>query len=143
MPKKRGSYEDVVRMKRCFLSGSLPALSPQRSRSVEAVCIHLSQKIPNHGSIQQADGTKRYASRWSLILKKYRKIQARLMNSQLLLEKTGLTFFNINETTLQNWVRNIERTNQIKVLMQGREIPTDRQISATPLPPTRAPTILF
>lgn len=72
-----------------------PASCPSRSRVVEAICILLSEQHPGPSRTE-----KQYISRWRLILRDYNAIRQRLMNSEALLEGTGLVLFHINETTL-------------------------------------------
>ena len=131
--RKRGGYDGLVKMKRCFISGTSPALSPSKSRLVEAICIHLCQRITTPSSSILSDGTKQYNSRWKQILREYDAVRARLMNSQHVLDNIDITLYNINETTLRSWFKDKTRTNEIMTLMQGRHVPPQRNIAKEPL----------
>ena len=136
--KRRSGFIDVVRMSKSFISGTTPALHPAKSRLVEAILIHLCQQISSPGKRSRGDGNKpTYVSRWSLIIQEYKKLRARVLNSRELLDKTGITLYMINETTLRTWHQDKERTDQIKVLMQGLDVPVTARIAKDPLPAPR------
>jgi len=82
--RKREGHTSQTLMKRCFLAGSSPALSPSRHRIVEVICIHLCKSITNHTS-SRSDGSNRYDSRWKLIVQEYNYIRGRLFNSNRLI----------------------------------------------------------
>lgn len=87
---------------RCFLSGGSPALSPSKSRVVEAICIRLCDKHTQPRRSVES-GRRGYVSRWKLILEEYSKVQSRLFNSSTLMAETNLALYTINETTLRQW----------------------------------------
>ena len=126
-------------MKRSFPSGASPALYPSKSRLVEAICIHLCQKITDSYSLIRTDGTEQYISRWKTILEEYKSLRTRLFNSQRLLEQTDITLFNINETILTLRFKEKTRRDEIVTLMQGRPLPKDIVLAASKLPKVRNP----
>lgn len=80
-----------------------------------------------------------YTSRWKLILEEYNCVRARLLNSAALLEGTDLALFPINETTLVRWYKNTTRTNEVKLLLQGRSLPGSQLSCASDsLPPAQS-----
>ncbi|MEM7299286.1 MAG: hypothetical protein AAF391_13595 [Bacteroidota bacterium] len=139
--KKKEGHVGLEAMKKCFLSGGSPALSPSKSRLVEALCINLCNDICNTRTVTRNDGSKRYLSRWKQIVQEYNDIRARLFNSHLL-EATNVTLFTINETTLRKWHQDKTRREDILNLMQGRDPPGNLAIAAENLPPATAPNEL-
>ena len=138
--RKREGHVGIVTMKRCFLSGASPALSPSKSRIVEALCIHLSNDITSAKTTTK-DGNRSFDSRWKLIVKEYNSIRARLFNSALL-ENTDLTLYNINETTLRLWFKDQVRRQEILTLLQGKNTPGSRAVASERLPPPTKPVDL-
>ena len=122
---------------RCFLSAGSPALSPSRSRVVEAICLHLIQKHPQPLREVLASGKKHTTNRWRLILASYKDITARLFNSQALLSDTGLALYSLNETQISLWFKNKTRREEVVTLLQGRSLPGKRETAAEPLPKPR------
>lgn len=94
--KNEGGHVGLEAMKRCFISGGSPALPPSKSRVVEAVCIRLLNKIAS----PQKDP---YVSRFALVVQKYNEIRKRIMLSPLIVKRTRLALYPINETTLSLW----------------------------------------
>ena len=135
--RKRLRHVGIVAMKICFITAGSPALPPSKSRLVEALCIHLSNDITAPRTITTDEGDRRYESRWKLILAQYRRIQARLFNSQDILEKTNMSLYNINECSLRLWYKNSSRLHEITTLLQGWDISSSISIATTPLPPVR------
>ena len=131
----------IVQMKRCFFAGAFPALSPSRSRLVEAICIYLCEEISSASTKQNIDGSRNYHSRWRLILKSYNTIRARLFNSRTLMDQTNLTLFNINETTLRLWFKEKTRREEVLMLLQGRELPGKLTCTSSNLPEPQAPPV--
>ena len=75
---------------RAFIPAGPPALSPSRSRLVEAVCLQLLERGPDR---------PRYTSRWRLVVQEYGGLRTRVMWCRVLLEMTSLQPFPINEKT--------------------------------------------
>lgn len=95
--KNQGGHVGVDAMKRCFLSAGCPSLPPSKSRVVEAICVHL------FNTISSPQKTPNYVSRYALILQRYNLIKYAVAQSPIILEKTGLVLFQINETTVSKW----------------------------------------
>ena len=122
---------------RCFLSGGSPASSPSLSRVVETICIRLCDKITQPRTGVGADGQKVYISRWRCLLEAYNQVRSRVFNSQRLLEGTNLALFALNETTLVKWYKNTQRRTEIKLLLQGLELPQVEVCARDTLPAPR------
>ena len=103
---------------------------------MEAICFHLCDKIREPRRCPNVGGIVQYTSRWKLVLSEYSRVQARLFNSQALLEGTNMVLFTINETTLVRWYKNLTRMNQIKLLLQGHPLELTPHLSEQHLPPT-------
>ena len=123
-------------MKRCFLSGSSPALPPSRNRIVGDICIHLYKEITSHCTSSRPVGGSRYDSRWKLIIQEYNYIRGQLFNSS----PTNLTLFNISETSLQLWYKNKTRTEEVLTLLQGKAPPWILSVAKEKLPKPSTPT---
>ena len=79
-------------------------------------------------------GRQVYTSRWKAVLSEYNNIRVRLLNSEALLERTGLTLFHINETTLIKWYKDTSRVSEVRTLLQGLKLPTVQPCTAEKLP---------
>ena len=97
----------------------------------------------------------KYTSRWKLILSSYNQVRMRLLNSEVLLERTSLHLYTINEFTLVSiafhalielfitctmqlrWFKNTARRDEVKMLMQGLSLPALTMCASSPLPPHR------
>jgi hypothetical protein len=132
--KKQSGHMSVEAMKRCFLSAGSPASSPSASRLVEAICIRLCDKITQPTRNKLPSGRLVYVSRWKAILSEYNNIRARLLNSHALLERTGLTLYNINESTLTRWYKNMSRVQEVRTLLQGLSLPLTATCASESLP---------
>ena len=108
---------------RCFLCAGSPASLPSKSWVAEAICIKLCKNIIQPHRERCYGQQERYTSRWKLILREYNCVKAHLLNSVALLEGTDLVLFPINKTTLVRWYKNITRTNEMKLLLQGHSLP--------------------
>ena len=95
--KNQGGHVGVDAMKRCFVSAGSPSMPPSKSRVVEASCVHLFNTII---SPQKAPS---YVSRFSLILQRYHLIKMAVSQNPIIMEKSGLVLFQMNETTLSKW----------------------------------------
>ncbi len=65
----------------------------------------------------------RYESRWKLVAGDYSKLRTRLLFSNVL-DNTRLSLPQVNEVTVKNWFQNTQRRNEIKILLQGVNLPT-------------------
>ena len=135
--KKRSGHIGVVAMKRCFLSAGAPSLPPSRSRLVEAICIRLCNEFTNSRTEIGVDGRKTFISRWKQVVSAYNNIRARLFNCQNLLSNSGITLFNVNETSVSLWFKNKTRREEILTLIQGRSLPGRLTLAKEALPPLR------
>ena len=86
---------------RTFITAGAPALSPSRSRLVEAICLSLLERHPT--SLPRGADRPRYVSRWRQVVQAYGGLRTRVMWCRELMEQTGLQLFPINETTLMMW----------------------------------------
>jgi len=126
MRKKRMTgHAGIVAMKRSFVTGGNPSLPPSSNRLVEAIFIHLCNKHPSSSSTVTSPGKqkKQQQSRWKTIITEYNNLRARIFNSNVILEKTNITLFNVNETTLMAWHKKKSRMEEIKTLLQGKTLP--------------------
>ena len=119
------------------MSGGSPASSPAKSRLVEAICIHLCDRITQPLKKTGPGGKTIYTSWWRLVLSSYNAVRSRLVNSHALLEDTNLVLYTITETTLVRWYKNTVRCNEFKMLMQGLSLPSVKSCSSATLPPAQ------
>ena len=111
-----------------------------KSRLVEAICICLCDRITQPTKSKLPSGRQIYISRWKAILSEY-NIRVRLLNSHTLLEKTGLTLYHINESTLIRWYKNTSRVQEVRMLLQGLNLPSIPPAATDSLPtPHTRPT---
>ena len=95
--KNEGGHVGLDAMKRCFVSAGSPSMSPSKSRVVEAICVNL------FNTIISPQKTQSYVSRFSLILQRNHLIKIAVSQNPIIMEKSGLVLFQINETTLSKW----------------------------------------
>ena len=145
------SYEKCTNTKRLFCSkkGGGPCIAMKRvqhllchhrSRLVESICIHLCNELTQPCTEIRGDGSKLYESRWKRILFKYNSIRARLFNSHTLSERTNISLFNVNETSIRLWYKHKTGREEIIItLMQGRPTPQSISIATEPLNNHRNP----
>jgi hypothetical protein len=131
---KQSGHMSVEAMKRCFLSAGSPASSPSKSRLAEAICLRLCDIITQPTKSKLPSGRQVYTSRWKAVLSEYNNIRVRLLNSEALLERTCLTLFHINETTLIKWYKDTSRVSEVRTLLQGLKLPTVQPCTAEKLP---------
>ncbi|XP_037089533.1 uncharacterized protein LOC119109888 [Pollicipes pollicipes] len=108
------------------------ALPPSRSRLVEALCLRLLQEYP--GPRRPTANQPRQVSRRRLILAAYDRVRGRLHNSRALLEGTGIQLYPLNESTLGKWFKDRTRLDEVRTLLQGRDLPAERPLAAGHLP---------
>ena len=92
-------------------------LCHHRSRLVESICIHLCNELTQPCTEIRGDGSKLYESRWKRILFKYNNIRARLFNSHTLSERTNISIFYVNETSIRLWYKHKTGREEIKQVM--------------------------
>ena len=96
--------------------------------------MRLCDKITQPTKNKLPSGRQAYVSRWKAILSEYNNIRARLLNSHTLLEKTALTLYHINESTLIKWYKNTSRVQEVRTLLQGLKLPHVSPITTEGLP---------
>ena len=133
----RVGHVSLEKMKGCFLSGGAPACSPSKSRIVEAILIHLLEDITQPRREVDERGKNKYTSRYKLVLSAYNSIRARVLNSDILMQRTNLMLVNLNEFTLLRWYKNSIRRDEIKLLMQGFTLPQPQPCTNDPLLPAK------
>lgn len=111
--RRKSGHVGIVAMRRCFTTGGSPALPPNRSRLVEAICIYLSNRHLSNTTITSPGKRKQFQSRWKSILADYTNIRARLFNSHHLLAKTNIALYTINETTLMHWHKHFAKKHRL------------------------------
>ncbi|XP_037089527.1 uncharacterized protein LOC119109880 [Pollicipes pollicipes] len=76
----------------------------------------------------------RQVSRRRLILAAYDRVRGRLHNSRALLEGTGIQLYPLNESTLGKWFKDRTRLDEVRTLLQGRDLPAEQPFAAEHLP---------
>ncbi|KZS01500.1 Uncharacterized protein APZ42_001824, partial [Daphnia magna] len=117
--------------KRCFVSGGSPSLPPSKSRVVEAICVQLMNEITS--PTRKSNKDSEYVSRYGRIVLRYNEIKHYVSQSTILMERTGITLFQINESTLSTWHKNSIRVEEIKTLLQGGKLLTVSLCATEPL----------
>ena len=92
-------------------------MSPAKSRVVELICYRLCGEITQPRR-ETVDGHTTLVSRWKRILKKYAIYRGKICNNFLLIS-SGLTLYNINQTTLSRWYKSRRRQEQISSCLQS------------------------
>ena len=117
---KRSTHVGVEAMKRCFTSAGSPSFCPSKSRLVEAIFIHLTTKHLGSTTVS-GDGSRLYHSRWNQIVSEYTKIRARVFHNNIVMEKTGITLHNVNQSRLTLWYKKKTRLEEVKTLLRGKD----------------------
>nr|XP_020514699.1 uncharacterized protein LOC110003528 [Labrus bergylta] len=118
-------------MRRCVLGSSgSPAQWPDCCRLVEAIFVrlcqlHKSPKKKGKGSL----------TRWSLMLKDYRKVRQLVRDNGALMKDTTLQLYEVNQTTLTQWHNHRVKRQDLAVLLQGVNLPAPLPVAPVPLPP--------
>ncbi|MCI4378029.1 hypothetical protein PGIGA_G00210560, partial [Pangasianodon gigas] len=96
-PKKKAVFTPGVdSLKRCALASTAsPAQWPDCCRLVEAIFIRL-RRIPKNPR-RKGKGS---LTRWSLILRDYRRIRQLILNNGAIIQSTKLQLVEVNQTTL-------------------------------------------
>ena len=127
--RSKSGHVGVDAVKRCLTSAGSPSLPPSKSRLVEAIFTILCNK--NLGSTTIRSPNKRqYQSRWKTILIAYQGIRSSVNNCQLL-QKTTITLFNVNETSLMLWYKDKTRTEETNLLLRGKDLPATVDFAKT------------
>ncbi|XP_060882476.1 uncharacterized protein LOC132954049 [Labrus mixtus] len=118
-------------MRRCVLGSSgSPAQWPDCCRLVEAIFVrlcqlHKSPKKKGKGSL----------TRWSLMLKDYRKVRQLVRDNGTLMKDTTLQLYEVTQTTLTQWHNRRVKRQDLAVLLQGVNLPASLPVAPVPLPP--------
>ena len=129
-PKRTPGVESTTR---CVLgASSAPAQWPDCCRLVECIFIRLCFIHPN--PVRKGKGAD---SRWSLILRDYRKIRQLVVGNSLVMQGTEIQLVEVNQNTLIQWHNNRQKNQELSVLLQGSSVPTDLPESAEPLQEAR------
>ncbi len=98
--ERSGGHIGVTAMKRAFVTAGVSSFPPSKSRLVEAIFIHLGIKITSH---TRATRNENYISRATRIINQYTVIQKRVMQCPIIIEKTTIQLFSVNETHYVGW----------------------------------------
>ena len=115
-PKKKAEFTSGVdSLRRCTITATAsPAQWPSCCRLVDAICVRLC-------SIHRSP-TKNY-SRWSLILRDYRRIRQLILTNGAVMSGTTLQLVEINQTTLIQWHNRRVARQDVSLLCQGVNLP--------------------
>ncbi|CAB1435238.1 unnamed protein product [Pleuronectes platessa] len=128
-PKKPSKTPGVESTTRCMLgASSTPAQWPDCCRLVETIFIRLC-------NIHQSPTKKgkKATSRWSLILRDYRKIRQLLVGNCRVMQGSEIQLVEVNQSTLIQWHNNRQRKQELSVLLQGTALPPALAESDEPL----------
>lgn len=132
-PKKPSKTPGVESTTRCMLgASSAPAQWPNCCRVVECIFLRLCNLYP--GPVRKGKGAH---SRWSLILRDYRKIRQLVVGNSLVMQGTELQLVEVNQNTLVQWHNNKQKTQELSVLLQGTALPPALPESVEPLQEAR------
>ncbi|KAK2157070.1 hypothetical protein LSH36_199g00033, partial [Paralvinella palmiformis] len=106
-----------------------PAQWPHCCRVVETLCIKLCQKFPSPVKKGTAAIT-----RWTAILRAYRKIRQLVLNTARVMADTTLAVVELNQNTLVQWHNKRARDPERAILLQGVNMPSSQSVAAGPLP---------
>lgn len=118
-PKKPSKTPGVESTTRCMLgASSAPAQWPDCCRLVENIFIRLCNLHPN--PVRKG---KTADSRWSLILRDYRKIRQIVVGNSVVMQGTAIQLVEVNQNTLIQWHNNRQKRQELSVLLQGSALP--------------------
>ena len=118
---------------RCVLgASSAPAQWPDCCRLVESIFKRLCSLHPS----PRRKG-KRADTRWSLILRDYRRIRQLVLGNGLIMQGTEMQLVEVNQTTLIQWHNNRQKQVELSVLLQGTDLPPAIPESEEPLQEAR------
>ncbi|XP_056224228.1 uncharacterized protein LOC130163831 [Seriola aureovittata] len=132
-PKKPSKTPGVESAIRCTLgASSASAQWPDCSRLVQNIFIRLCDLYPS--PLRKGKITD---SRWSLILRDYRKIRQLVVGNALVMQGTDIQLFEVNQNTLIQWHNSKSKREGLAVLLQGTALPPALPVSAHPLQEAR------
>ena len=132
-PKKPSKTPGVESTTRCLLGvSSAPAQWPDCCRLVEDICIRLCNLHPS--PVRKGKGA---TSRWSLILRDYRKIRQLVVGNSRVMQGTDIQLVEVNQNTLVQWHNNRQKRQELSVLLQGTALPPALSESEEPLQEAR------
>ncbi|KAM9715533.1 uncharacterized protein ACNS7B_021836 [Menidia menidia] len=130
-PSKRPGVESTTR---CVLGEtSAPAQWPDCCGLVETMFIRLCALYPG----PRRKG-KRAESRWTLILRHYRKIGELVVGNARVMQGTDIRLAEVNQNTLIQWHKKRQKTQKLSALLQEAALPPVDPVSEEPLPEPRA-----
>ena len=131
-PKKKGEFTSGVdSLRRCTITASAsPAQWPSCCRLVDAICVRLCTLHPS-----PTKKGKGYLSRWSLILRDYRRIRQLILANGAVMSTTSLQLVEVNQTTLIQWHNRRVARQGVSVLCQGVDLPAPVPVATVVLPP--------
>ena len=127
-PKKKGEFTSGVdSLRRCTITASAsPAQWPSCCRLVDAICtLHPSPTKKGKG----------YLSRWSLILRDYRRIRQLILANGAVMSTTSLQLVEVSQTTLIQWHNRRVARQGVSVLCQGVDLPAPVAVATVVVPP--------
>ena len=128
-PKKPSKTPGVESTTRCMLgASSAPAQWPDCCRLVESIFIRL---CIIHQS--PAKKGKRADSRWSLILRDYRKVRQLVVGNCRVMQGSEIQLVEVNQNTLIRWHNIRQKKQELSVLLQGTALPPALPESHEPL----------
>ncbi|KAK0141515.1 hypothetical protein N1851_021337 [Merluccius polli] len=99
---------------------------------VEDICIRLCNLHPS--PVRKGKGA---ISRWSLILRDYRKIRQLVVGNSRVMQGTEIQLVEVNQNTLVQWHNNRQKRQELSVLLQGTALPPALPDSEEPLQEAR------
>ena len=132
-PKKPSKTPGVESTTRCMLgASSSPAQWPDCCRLVESIFIRLC-------NIHQSPAKKgqRADSRWSLILRDYRKVRQLVVGNCRVMQGSEIQLVEVNQNTLIRWHNIRQKKQELSVLLQGTALPPALSESNEPLQEAR------
>ncbi|XP_062250347.1 uncharacterized protein LOC133959246 [Platichthys flesus] len=132
-PKTPSKTPGVESTTRCMLgASSTPAQWPDCCRLVETMFIRLC-------NIHQSPAKKgkRATSRWSLILRDYRKIRQLVVGNCRVMQGSEIQLVEVNQSTLIQWHNHRQKKQELSVLLQGTALPPALAESDEPLQEAR------
>ncbi|XP_022061604.2 uncharacterized protein LOC110959137 [Acanthochromis polyacanthus] len=133
-PKKKGVFTPGVEStKRCVLGSSgSPAQWLNCCRLSETIFVRLCNIRPSPKKMGQQS-----ISRWSLILRDYKKIRQLILANGIVMQDTTLQLVEVNQTTLIQWHNQRLKGQEVSVLLQGLQLPEARPVAGEPLLPAK------
>ena len=118
--KRSSGFSNKEAMKRCFTTGGSPSLCPSKNRVVEAIFLKLCTQHLGSSNVTAPGGARKYQSRWKKIMRDYQAVRCRVNNSNILLDQTNITVYNVNEARLIKWFKLQSRLTEVTTLLRGK-----------------------